>query len=243
MAAPLAAVLGGLNAEVFVTISKASHSVEKILRKNSFLASYGYGALEDNNHTTLPFQRISLSDTTSFSKYLSSHMNGKGIPLMSPSLEKAFRKSIFEIFQNCVTHSGGGDGIFVCGQYYPQLHHLDLTIADTGIGIRTNVRRYLRSNEMSSVEAIRWALQQGNTTKIGNQPGGMGLKLLSEFITINGGKIQIASRQGFYQFAKGKEHFVKLTSDLPGTTVNLEINTNDTRSYQLSSDVITNRVF
>lgn len=170
-------------------------------------------------------------------------MNGKGIPKMTPALEKTFRQSIFEIFQNCVSHSDSMLGIFVCGQYYPYNKRLDLTISDAGVGIRTNVRRHLRNNKLSSNDAILWALKEGHTTKTGSQPGGMGLKLLKDFIELNDGKIQIASRQGYYEFSGGNEIFKKLIADLPGTTINLEINTSDTHAYGLSSETTPDNIF
>jgi hypothetical protein len=132
--------------------------------------------------------------------------------------------------------------VFVCGQFYPQLQRLDLTVADAGVGIRSNVRRHLGQN-ISSVEAIRWALQAGNTTKTGSQPGGVGLKFLTDFIELNAGKIQIVSRFGLYECNKGADGFLKLTGDFPGTVVNLEINTADTKAYKLRSEILPKDIF
>jgi signal transduction histidine kinase len=244
MAAPLAAILNKLTTQRnTIKIKRAPWEVEKILRKNRFLLDFGYSQLEDVNHTTLPFKHIGLSNTQSFATYLAEHMNGKGIPQMTPALEKAFRQSIFEVFENCVGHSQSELGVFVCGQFYPYDGRLDLTISDAGIGIRQNVRRHLQDGKMSSTDAIKWALKEGHTTKTGSKPGGMGLKLLKDFIRVNGGKIQIASRQGFYQFSGDKEEFIQLASDLPGTTVNLEINTKDQHTYQLTSETTPTNIF
>lgn len=244
MVAPLAAVLARITNEFNeVKIVKVPASIERILRKNRFLVAYGYSAIEDVNHTTLPFRRIQLSDEGRFADYLEQHMDGKGIPRITKALGKVFRQSIFEVFQNAVTHSKSRLGVFVCGQFYPQLQRLDLTIADAGIGIRTNVRRYLRNNTLSSIDAIRWALQEGNTTKTGSQPGGVGLKFLKDFIELNKGKIHIASRFGFYEYGNGNETFAKLAADFPGTAVNLEINTGDTSAYCLRSEVSLEDIF
>ena len=161
---------------------------------------------------------------------------------MSQAMGKRFTQSVFEVYQNAVIHSQSSVGLFICGQFYPQLQRLDLTIADAGIGIRTNVRRRL-GPQVSSVEAIQWALLEGNTTKRHGQPGGVGLKFLKDFIELNGGRIQIASRYGFYEYHQGAETFLKLIADLPGTTVNLEINTGDTNAYQLSSEISPDDIF
>lgn len=244
MAAPLAAVLARI-ADKFnrIQIVNVPHPIKNILSKNRFLIDYGYGPVEDVNHTTLPFIRIQRSSESRFTDYLSSHMNGKGIPRMTAAMSKRFRQSVFEVFQNAVIHSESQLGIFVCGQFYPQLQRLDLTIADAGVGVRTNVRRYLENEKISSVRSLKWALQEGHTTKTGRQPGGMGLKFLRDFIELNGGKIQLVSRFGYYEYNKGSESFVKLAADFRGTAVNLEINTGDTSTYQLSSEISSQDIF
>ncbi len=245
MAAPLAAVLTLLSVERFnrVEIVNIRPAIKNILCKNSFLVPYGYDPVVDANQTALPFIRLQLKDENSFADYLNKHLNGKGIPRMTKAMGKIFRQSVFEVFQNVVIHSGSELGVFICGQFYPQLQRLDLTIADAGIGIRTNVRRYLQNNKLSSVAALKWALQAGNTTKTGTQPGGVGLKFLKDFIELNGGKIQIASRYGFYEYNKEAESFSKLTADLTGTAVNLEINTGDTHTYKLISEISSKDIF
>jgi len=244
MAAPLAGILTKVAADRFnrIEIVEVPSGIKKILCKNRFLVSYGYESIEDVNQTTLPYIRMQLSDKGLFEVYLNKHLNGKGIPRMTKAMGKRFRDSVFEVFQNAVIHSESDLGIFVCGQFYPQLQRLDLTIADSGIGIRTNVRRHLEF-KISSVEAIKWALHESHTTKPGPQPGGLGLNFLMDFIELNEGKIQIASRYGFFEYKMGAKRFEKLNGDFPGTVVNLEINTGDTGSYQLSSEISPDDIF
>lgn len=52
---------------------------------------------------------------------------------------------------------------------------------------------------MTAVQAIKWAVQDRHTTKIGIT-GGIGLAFLKEFVTKNCGKMQIISDDGFYEF-------------------------------------------
>lgn len=243
MAAPFAAILARV-ADRFneIKIMEIPTMIERILRKNRFLVAYGYSPIEDIYRTTLPFIRLQRTDEGRFSDYIGRHMRGKGIPRMSESLGKVFRQSIFEVFQNAVLHSESDLGIFVCGQFYPTLQRLNLTIADAGIGIRTAVRRYLQS-KISSMDAIRWALKEGHTTKTGKQPGGIGLKFIKDFIELNRGKIHIVSRLGFYSYSEGREEFSKLDADFPGTTINIEINTSDTKAYCLSEEVDPEEIF
>jgi len=243
MAAPLAAVLARVTDSLnTVEIVNVPPSIERILRKNGFLVNYGYAPLEDRNRTTIPFRRIQLSEEGLFEDYLQRHLKGKGIPSMSQGLGKYFKQSIFEVFQNAVVHSNSRLGVFVCGQFFPQKQRLDLTISDAGVGIPSTVRGFLRRS-ISADAAICWALQKGNTTKTGGQPGGVGLKFLMEFIIHNEGKVQIASSEGFYESSGGQEVARRISSGFPGTAVNLEINTSDSKSYMLSSEISPESIF
>jgi len=243
MAAPLGVVLARV-ADRFnaIEIVNVSGPIESVLRKNGFLTQYRFPPLEDANSTTIPFRRIRPTEEGLFSDYLQRHLKGKGIPQMSEGLGKLFKQKIFEIFQNAVTHSGSEFGIFVCGQFFPQKQRLDLTIADAGVGIRENVRRYFNDPKIPSVPAIRWALKEGNTTKTEKQPGGLGLKLLHDFARLNKGRIHIVSRFGFYEFY-GQESFCKMAGDFPGTAVTFEVNTADTSAYRLASETSGENIF
>lgn len=244
MAAPLGAVLAGI-ADRFnaVEIVNVPDMVERILRKNGFLTQYRYLPLEDTNRTTIPFRRLQRTDEGLFEDYLQRHLKGKGMPRMTDGLGKVFKQKVFEVFQNAVIHSESALGIFVCGQWFPQKQKLDLTIADAGIGIRETVRRYFNDPKIASVPAIRWALQEGHTTKKGRQPGGLGLKFLQDFARLNKGRIHIVSRFGFYEFNAGQVTFAKLENDFPGTTVTLEVNTADSAAYCLASEAPDNDIF
>ena len=89
---------------------------------------------------------------------------------------------------------------------------------------------------MNSDKAIEWALQEGNTTRKGNVPGGLGLKLIREFITMNKGRIQIVSDRGYWEFSPQGETLTRIDTSFPGTVINIEINTADTSSYRLRSE-------
>jgi hypothetical protein len=108
------------------------------------------------------------------------------------------------------------------------------------VGIRSKVRTYLKS-EISSGDAICWALKGGNTTRTGSRPGGVGLKFLHDFVERNGGKMQIVSGDGFYEYGKGCGTLAH--AELPGATVNLEVNTADTKSYRLDSTITAENIF
>jgi hypothetical protein len=161
---------------------------------------------------------------------------------MTQKLQKKFRESIHEVFSNAVLHSQTKLGIFSCGQYFPGDHRLDFSIADLGIGMAENVSRTL-GKSISDVDAICWAVEPGNTTKTGTIPGGLGLKLLREFISLNHGRIEIVSRCGYW-LQNGTEISTRiLNTPFPGTVVNIEINTADQASYCLASEIRPEDVF
>ncbi len=244
MVAPLYTIITRLRSELNdVSIMNMSSDIERILKKNHFLTIFKMPAIRDTNRTTIPFKLFKLHAGEQFFDYLDSYMEGRGIPAMSDALTKRFRQSIFEIFQNAAIHSNSESGIFTCGQFFPQKHRLDFTIADAGVGIRENVRDYTGIKKLNSLKAIKWALTEGNTTKRGNQPGGLGLKLLKDFIRLNKGKLQIVSRYGYYEFNAINETYKKLDHDYPGTCVNIEINTQDTSSYCLESELDSEDIF
>lgn len=244
MAAPLGAALEKIKSRHnIVEITGLRDNVKTILCKNRFLCEYGHRRLIDNNKTTLPYACFDLTESKGFWNYLSAHLDRKEIPIMSDGLERKFRQSILEVFQNCVMHSSVTFGVFVCGQFYPHDKRLKLTISDGGVGIRTSARKVPGNKRISSVDAIKWALKEGNTSKRGSEPGGFGLKLLQEFVELNKGKVQVVSRYGYYEFNGSHARFEKMSGDLQGTTVNLEINTDDKKAYRLKSELTSKDIF
>ena len=244
MAAPLGAILAQVaNKFNIVEIVAVPTGVEQILRKNRFLTNFWYESLNDADHTTMPFRRLRLSDEGEFEEYIHRQLSGRGIPKMSEGASRVFKKKVFEVYQNAVAHSESELGVFVCGQFFPQQHRLDFTLADAGIGIRENIRRYFNNPRIDSLPALKWALEPFNTTKRGPHPGGLGLEFLQKFACLNKGKIQIASRFGFYELNDGKETFAKMAADFPGTAVTIEINTADDSVYYLESEINADDLF
>ena len=244
MAAPLYSVIARLRDDLNdVSIADVPAGVNTILRKNRFLTVFNQSELTDTNQTTLPFKIFKRHAGDQFNDYLDTYMRGRGVPVMSEGLTKRFRQSLFEIFLNASIHSDSKTGIFACGQFYPKKHRMDFTIADAGIGIRENVRKYTGKEKLNSCKAIEWAMAEGNTTKTGNQPGGLGLKLIKDFIQMNKGKIQIVSRYGYFEFSANGESIQKMNHDFPGTCINIEINTEDRSSYYLKSELTSEDIF
>lgn len=244
MSAPLYAVIARLRSNVNdVSLTNLNSEIETILRKNQFLCAFNKPAIHDTYNTVLPFKKFKTTANEQFLEYLDLHLQNKNLPEMSQALTKKFRQSLLEIFVNAAEHSDAKEGIYVCGQFFPRKHKVDFTIADSGVGILENVCQYLKQPNMTADKAIEWALSEGNTTKKGSLPGGLGLKLLTDFISKNQGKLQIISRKGFYEFNSKGETCNQMNYDFPGTCVNIEINTEDNSSYRLSSEIKPSEIF
>lgn len=244
--ANMSAVLGGildLLSDNFnnVEISEIDISIKQILLKNNFLAYWGYKSLEDNNHTTIPFLKLNLDDGKFFKLYISRDLVGRDeLPNMSERVKEALIDRIYELFVNAQIHSESKN-IYTCGQFYPQKQILEFTIVDTGIGIKKKVNDCFDSN-LTSTQAIKWALVEGRTTKI-DAPGGIGLSFLKEFVEKNKGKLQIVSDDGFYEYENGMEKESFFNGSYPGTILNILINTNDSTSYYLEEEINLNDIF
>ena len=244
MCAAFGAILYNLGENLnTIKLIDISSPVETILSKNGFLSHYGREKIPDQYGTTIPYRRFDVKDDRHFSEYIENELIHRSeLPRMLPGLLKKFRESIFEIFSNAVLHSDTNLGIFSCGQYFPKQDRLDFTVADLGVGMRQNIKRHT-GVELSPEKAIIWATEKHNTTKRGNVPGGLGLKLLREFIDLNGGSIQIVSDAGYWH-RKNKQIVAQpLNHPFPGTVVSVEINTADTHIYSLAPNLNVEDIF
>lgn len=184
----------------------------------------------DLYETVIEYRRFKDCESSLFKEYVENHFIekhiGSHIPEMEEPLKKKFRRSIFEIYENAVFHSQTRLGIFACGQYFPRKELLNFTIVDLGIGIQENLYQKLKLS-YTPERAISWALDGVNTTRqcTGGTPGGLGLKLIKNFIYNNRGQMIIISDGGYWSFKDGKEDLKRLMLAFPGTAVSITINT------------------
>lgn len=218
-----------------------SPGIEKILLKNDFLSYFGHNRILDHYHTTIRFLKLKLTDGKYFNNYVVGELIGRAeLPRMSDLVKKKMTEAIYEIFVNAQIHSES-KYIYTCGQFFPREDKIEFTIVDSGIGFKKKVNNRFNSN-LSSIQAIEWATKDRHTTKIG-VTGGIGLALLKEFVGKNGGKMQIISDDGFYQFGSRGEEMRIFNGSFPGTIVNLQFRTNDNSSYVLKSELDNNDIF
>ena len=213
-------------------ILNMNEDIKNIFEKNGFLSDICSSSIKqpDMYKTVIEYRRFMNLDSSSFKDYVEKHFIekhiGNHIPEMEDSLKKNFRRSIFEIYENSVFHSQTQLGIFACGQYFPRKELLNFSIVDLGMGIRENLYQNLKLN-YTPERAISWALDGVNTTRqcLGGTPGGLGLKLIKDFIYNNRGTMMIISDGGYWSFKDGREDLRRLKTVFPGTAVNITIST------------------
>jgi hypothetical protein len=243
--ANLCAVLGTI-VEILETHGKEikfvnfTNKVETILRKNEFLLPYDYGKIDDRYATSITYQKfnpMNKDEDDMFENYIKEQLLSKSdFPSHSKLLGKHITLRIFELYENARTH-GSCHYIHACGQYFPKKSEkpLNVTIVDTGKNFQENVSDFFKKN-ISAIEAIEWAMQDGHTTKTGDISGGLGLDLIFQFIKHNKGKIQIISADGFWEWHRGTATKKTLNNPFNGTIANLRFNLNDTSHYSLKSE-------
>ena len=247
MCAPLGAILySHCQTRPTVRLMGMRAHIEDILQKNGFLPNFGFDRARkpDSYQTTIEYQRFERRSARAFRDYVARHFVGKGLPEMSQALQSKFRESISELLENAVDHSETRLGIFACGQRFPKKSRLDFSVADLGIGMRANVSKHT-GLDLTPEAAIAWAMEGTNTTRSpdGRTPGGLGLKLIRDFISLNGGSIQIVSDEGYWSFHRGQVESRRLRGAFPGTVVNIEVNTADQQSYVLTSEIDPDSIF
>ncbi len=242
MSAALGAILDklqeNLNTIKFVHISQ---DTEQILKKNNFLSYFGYPSVDDSNHTTMPFLKLKATDGKFFSDYVYNELLSRNeLPYMSDRVKDKITEAIYEIFVNAQIHSES-EQIYTCGQFFPIKNKIEFTIVDVGIGFKDKINKRFKT-KMNAIQAIRWAVQNRNTTKI-DISGGIGLALLKEFIAKNKGAMQIISNDGFYQYGKTEKKAKLFDGFFPGTIVNLQFRTDDNHLYNLKTEINAEDIF
>ena len=230
-------------------VGEIKPEVREILTYNNFLSCAVYGEktmlpdpeeLEFSEKLFLPYWNYSIDEAKGFIKgYARKLIANKWMPVMTEGVRTKMIESLGELFNNAKVHAESRFGVFVCGKYSPKRQTLSFTISDAGIGFRERLARDFNFSGNSS-DAIDWAMKPKNTVKRTDEPGGLGLKLLHEFVWLNGGRMIIASDAGYFELSNGEPVLVEFEHPFPGTIVSLEVNAADSQSYSLKTESVNN---
>ncbi|MCB5203178.1 hypothetical protein LH464_11925 [Neorhizobium sp. T786] len=213
-----------------ISLTGLADNVSLILRKNGMLARKA----EDSYHTTIPVTSFGLDEEIEFADYSRKHLARREMPRMSQALVGKFFEGLDELFANCALHSKSEINVVAAGQFFPRAERLAFAISDGGRGVDGSLRAS-GITYSSPEDAIDWAMQNNNTTRQGYVPGGLGLKLLREFIAKNNGKLMVASSAGLWTQTGTRLTKARMPKPFPGTVVIMEILTSDRNVYDLKA--------
>lgn len=201
-----------------VELRNVSEKIRKIFKKNGFYDYYNLGQEFDEFGSTITFKKFDCNDEEGFTHYLDEEVIPKiQLPLSDIQVRK-FKNCLQEVFVNVGLHAHSNH-VFTCGQYYPEKKKVAFTITDIGKTIAYNVRKKMPEKEIVDCDAIDWATQFGNTTKIDGD-GGIGLALIREYLCGNG-KFQIISGNGYWESEEGEVYSRKMNTYFEGTIINI----------------------
>jgi hypothetical protein len=222
-----------------VKFEALSGRIQSSMQRNKFYSAITGDEGSFHNHgTTIYYCKFHAEDENGIKNYVESELlNRKEMPQISEALKREIIIKVFEIYANALTH-GQSEYVFSSGQLYPRrsIPIINFTFVDLGKTIKNNVIEFL-GRPMKGLETIIWATSDNNSTKKENHSGGIGLKLIKEFILQNGGKVQIVSGDGFWEFSQRGAITDELSYSFPGTIVNLTFNVSDNKKYYLASEI------
>lgn len=213
-----------------VGLRNLPENVRLILKKNGLLVDRAV----DNYQTTIPVQQFDLTEEVKFANYTRRHLRRKEMPKMTAVLLGKILEAIDELFANCALHSQSPIKVVATGQFFPRGERLAFAISDGGRGVDGSLKAAGISYSTPE-DAIDWAMQSNNTSRQGDIPGGLGLKVLRDFVGLNNGNLMVISNRGVWRQAGSDVQKWRLRSPFPGTSVILEIMTNDKHTYDLKS--------
>jgi len=206
--------------------------VKKTIKNNGLMELVDGTKRPSNFNSGIPFQRFDMKSESSLEEYIYRYLllTGKDFNLSEGAKKRIFR-SIFEIYQNSVMHSGAEE-VFVCGHKFTLRGVLALTMVEIGRTFKDNVTSFEDVyKRYSASESISWAVKSGNTTKKATETGGLGLDLIREFLRMNHGKLQIRSAEGYWEEKKGIIFTQNSPHHFGGSIVNMEFNLRDSKTY------------
>ncbi len=205
------------------------------LLQNGFLYELGLGSSPwDGN--SIPYREDKTMAEDDYADYLSEKWLGKSWISVSSNLRDHIVMRVIEAYINVFDHAQSPTGVMTCGQYFPKIGELRITMVDMGVGIPHPVREYLKQPSMTAEDALRWAFAPTNTTKDQNNfARGNGLKLLKSFMEENHGKLEIYSENGYACIDDNENRFENRSSSFQGTIVQITLIC-DTAHYALPEE-------
>jgi hypothetical protein len=160
--------------------------------------------------------------------------SGHNMPSMTDDLVKRTNGSLCELFLNVFQHSESACGGIAIGQFYPIKKQVQFCVCDGGVGLVKKVHK-AGFVQQSGWAAIRWALNEGTSTKSATDgpPGGLGLYILEEFVKKNGGSLRIIANDAYYDRRGLADAAGALDAPYPGTLVQVSLLIRENEVYTI----------
>lgn len=207
-------------------------NVGSILEKNGFWANFGGKQKPDYHDTIVEYKKFAHNEIHLFRQYLDRIFQLGALKHINTLHKNNVIRNLIELFLNASEHSGGRE-IFGCGQYYPKIKKISFTLSNDGRTINDNVCQHLGSNVCHDY-SIDWAIETGNTTRVGDRPGGLGLSLIKSLLDTNKGAFIVLSGAGYWSRQGGNVKMCNFEHSFCGTLVNITINVDEESIYGLS---------
>lgn len=212
------------------------------LSQNGFMGTFNH-PLPSWKGESIPYREDISLDMNGIMDYLADAWLGRGWVNISQKLKDAIVGKVWEIYNNAFEHSRTEIGVFSCGQHYRHYNELILSVVDFGEGIPVNVRSFLQKHveeglvaKISGANCLEWAFERGNSTCPQGIARGLGLDLLKEFVTLNEGKLEIYSNEGYVIIDKNGERYENRNISFKGTIVHITLRC-DERLYHFKNEV------
>ncbi|WBL42303.1 hypothetical protein PBT90_16325 [Algoriphagus halophytocola] len=193
----------------------------EIFIRNGFVKLTGEELGEINsNSSAVRLTRFTPDSDEKFFHFLENFLFSNKAFHKMPQIRDDIIDHFCEIFSNIGLHARTNDPVFACGQFYPKKKVLKFTLVDLGIGFYEPIGEFLGSRIQSPLDAINWALEDGNTTKI-DAIGGSGLSRLKLYCEEHGHIFQILTDGVCWTNGAGIFKHWEMEK-FPGTTINLE---------------------
>lgn len=214
--------IGGFFGKTIVYRTLSGSTLNTYFRRSGLYNYMMDDTTDYTNSYAIPFCKINMEDNTIID-YIGNILDLAPIKLTEQCHELLF-KNIYEIFNNSADHSRSRQGVYSCGHWMPTKKQLVFSVYDTGIGIPSLIREKIDKN-MSSYDAINWALQRGNSTKqlVHGIPRGLGLSDLHDFIRLNDGALNIFSNDIYFEYKGGSASAKTLDFPIIGTLIGITI--------------------
>lgn len=223
------------NRHVSLAINTMLPKIQMNLQQNGFALMMGSGTAGWQGNS-IPYREYVEPNKDTVLKYLTDDWLGRGWINVSQNLKNEIAGRMWEIFANAFEHSLSKIGLVCCGQYFKNKKELVLAVADFGVGIPSNVRRYRGQPALQNGDAMQWAFQKGNSTRVDGGPGGVGLDILKDFVRVSKGSLAIYSHGGYAYIDQNSELYDNHAAHLGCTVVQVKLRCDDTY-YCLSNEL------